>query len=87
MSEATEARYLRVNFTNGTQRSFAYAPIEEDGTFTTRVTEMLKSSQLMLQFDDRVEIFPWANIQSVEVAPKPNLNLPHAVDVLYEFTD
>ena len=84
--ESQEARYLRIVFNDGSERRFAYAPLDADpATFSGRIERFLESKHLILEFDDKVCVFPFTSIKSIEIAPNPEVKLPNSLNVLYEF--
>lgn len=84
----TEQRYMKVRFTNGTERSFAFEPIAEKvdaSVLLSHVHKALDSRRLVLQTSDALIIIPFDNIESIEVAPAMDKSLPEAIHVLHEF--
>jgi hypothetical protein len=87
--EVEESRYLRIRFTNGTERSFAFEPIIDkvgSSMLATHIQKMLDSRRLILQVEGRIMIFPFDNIESIEVLAPWAQALPEALIVQHEFT-
>ena len=87
--EVEESRYLRIRFTNGTERSFAFSPLSESispATIATHVQKMLDSRRLILQMDDRMIVIPFDNVESFEVVAPSSHPLPEALHIQHEFT-
>lgn len=83
--QVEESRYLKIRFNDGTERNFAFKPLDTDTDVLGRVHKMLESRRLMLEMNDRIIIIPFDNIVSVEVAPKPQLIMNETIVVLHEF--
>ena len=84
--EAVEARAIRITFNNGEQRSFAFEPQQVDTSgLASRFQEHMDRGFLVLEKEDRLMILPMASVQSIEIAPKPDANLPAAIKILHEF--
>jgi hypothetical protein len=84
----TESRYMKVRFTNGTERSFAFEPLADKADPTvllTHVHKALDSRRLVLQTDSTMIIIPFDNVESIEVSPIAGKGLPEAIVVLHEF--
>ncbi|MCC7515757.1 MAG: hypothetical protein IT470_00285 [Pseudomonadales bacterium] len=85
---ANELRYLKVRFTNGEQRSFAFAPVEgaQPSTVYSRLEKLMQNRCLILQEKDSTIFLPFENIESIEVCPSPNVQIPTALQVTQEFS-
>jgi hypothetical protein len=84
--ESKEARYLRIVFNDGSERRFAYTAMDADrATSSGRIERFLESKHLILDFEDKVCLFPFTSIKSIEIAPNPEVKLPNSLNVLYEF--
>ena len=84
----TESRYMKVRFTNGTERSFAFEPLVEkiDPTMLlSHIHKALDSRRLILQTEDTLIIIPFDNVESIEVSPTMGKGIPEAITVLHEF--
>jgi hypothetical protein len=65
-----ETRFVTITFVNGTKKKFQFLPHSSDqNTVATRLQKMLESRNLVMQCDDRLYIYPWVNIESIEVSP------------------
>ena len=84
--DSQETRYLRIVFNDGSERRFAYTALGADpATFSGRIERFLESKHLILEFPDKVCLFPFTSIRSIEIAPNPEVKLPNSLNVLYEF--
>lgn len=86
---ARESRYMKIRFINGTERSFAFAPLTEKinaANLLTFVHRAMDSRRLILQLEERLIIIPFDNIQSIEVVPTAGHVLPEAIHILHEFS-
>jgi hypothetical protein len=84
--QAEEVRVIRVTFTDGKTRTFAYDPVQVDASnFAVAVDKMLESKNLILELDDTMLVIPFTSILYYEIAPKPTLKIPNALKVQYEF--
>lgn len=82
-----ELRYLKVRFTNGQERSFAFTPVEhsQPATVYSRLEKLMQNRCLILQDRDHVVFLPFENIESIEVHPSPVVSIPTALHVTREF--
>ena len=82
-----ELRYLRVRFTSGQERSFAFMPMEggQPATVYSRLEKLMQNRCLILQEKDHVVFLPFENIESIEVHPSPAAHIPTALQVTREF--
>jgi hypothetical protein len=70
MSDKT--RFMNITFVSGKKQKFEFEPLSDDVTTTaTRLEKMLASGYLIMQCEDRMHFFPFANIESIEVSPAP----------------
>ncbi len=87
-AEVIDAKAVRITFTNGEKRSYAFEPIESEPSMTaSRFNEFMKQGYIVLEKDDSVIVIPVSSIQQLEIAPKPAQSLPNAVKILHEFGD
>jgi len=85
-AEVVDARALRITFQNGDQRSFAFEPKQVDqSTLASSFQKFFDQGYVNLEMDDRILVVPIASIQTMEIEPKPDGNLPNSVRVLHEF--
>ena len=86
--EAIDARSVRITFTNGERRSYAFAPLEsEPSVMASRFNDFMTQGYMVLEKDDSIIVIPTSSILSMEVAPKPAQSLPNTVKILHEFGD
>lgn len=84
-----ESRCLKIRFTNGNERVFAFSPLEKQVDNTTlfgRIHKMLDSRRLLLQMDDRMVLVPFDNVETIEILPAPGMVVPEAIHVVHEFS-
>jgi hypothetical protein len=88
-TEAVDARAVRITFTNGEQRSYAFEPAvdSEPSMLASRFNDFMNQGYIVLEKEDRVIVIPVSSIQQLEIAPKPEQSLPNAVKILHEFGD
>ncbi len=85
-SEAVDVKAVKITFTNGDTRSFAYEPLDIDPAGMAQVfNRFVESGHILLNTDDRTIFIPMSSVQSMEVIPKPDGRLPSAINVLHEF--
>jgi hypothetical protein len=86
-SEVIDARALKLTFVNGDTRTFAFEPADasEPTAIAQSFNRFVESGYVLLEKDDRMIFIPMANVQSLEIMPKPEGVLPNATHVLYEF--
>ena len=71
MSDKT--RFMTITFTSGKKQRFEFLPLSEDpNVVTTKLEKMLSTGQLIMKCEDRIHLFPLANIESIEVSPAPD---------------
>jgi hypothetical protein len=83
-----EAKFMKVRFINGTERSFAFEPLTavlDPAVLLTHVNKALDSRRLVLQTKEQLLIIPFDNVESIEIAPVPDRSLPDAIQVFHEF--
>lgn len=86
--EAIDARSVRITFTNGERRSYAFAPMEADpSVMGSRFNEFMTQGYMVLEKDDSIIVIPMSSVLSMEVAPKPAASLPNTIKILHEFGD
>jgi hypothetical protein len=66
---------LSVYFTNGKVQWFEFTRAEDTANVGSRIQEIMKSNQLILDLEDKTLIIPFASIQYIEIAP-PLQKLP-----------
>lgn len=69
---------LTVHYTDGTEQRFEYTRAKEDVNLAAVVQEALKSSQLVIELQDRMLVIPMQSIKTIEVSPPPS-KLPRFV--------
>ncbi len=62
---------LTIRYMNGTEQKFEYTRTEDALNVASRIQEVLKGNQVLLELEDRFLIIPMSNIQSIEVSPPP----------------
>ncbi len=62
---------LTIRYMNGTEQKFEYTRTEDALNVASRIQDVLKGNQLLLELEDRFLIIPMSNIQSIEVSPPP----------------
>jgi|AP95_1055475.scaffolds.fasta_scaffold04373_3 hypothetical protein len=87
-AEVIDARSVRITFTNGKQRSYAFEPIEsEPSKLASHFNDFMTQGYIVLEKDDSIIVIPVSSIQQLEIAPKPDQSLPNTVKILHEFGD
>lgn len=86
-AEVIDARALKITFVNGDTRSFAFEPenVGDPTAVAESFNRFVDSGYVLLDMDDRLIFIPMANVQSLEVVPKPEGKFPNATRVLHEF--
>jgi hypothetical protein len=86
-SEVIDVRAVKLTFVNGDTRTFAFEPpdVAEPTAIAQSFNRFVESGYVLLETDDRMIFIPMANVQSLEIMPKPEGVLPNATQVLYEF--
>lgn len=69
---------LTVHYTDGTEQRFEYTRAKEDVNLAAVVQEALKSSQLVIELQDKMLVIPMQSIKTIEVSPPPS-KLPRFV--------
>jgi hypothetical protein len=83
-----EAKFMKVRFINGTERSFAFEPLSatlDPAVLLTHVNKALDSRRLVLQTKEQLLIIPFDNVETIEITPVPDKPLPDAIQVIHEF--
>ena len=70
MNESTKG-ILTVRYMNRTEQKSEYTRTEDVLNVASRIQELLKGNQLLLELEDRFLIIPLSNTQSIEVSPPP----------------
>ena len=66
---------LSVYYTNGKVQWFEFTRAEDTANIGSRIQEITKSNQLILDLEDKTLIIPFASIQYIEISP-PLQKLP-----------
>ena len=70
MSDKT--RFMTINFVSGNKQRFEFEPLSDDVSSTaSKLEKMMASGYLVMQCEDRMHFFPFANVESIEVSPAP----------------
>ena len=86
--EAIEARAVKIAFVNGVQRSFAFEPkFADPSTLGSVFQKVIEQGYINLEMDDGFIMVPLSNVQTIEITPKPEGNLPNSFRILHEFDD
>ena len=72
---AADKGVLSVYYTNGKVQWFEFTRAEDTANLGSRIQEIMKSNQLILDLDDKTLIIPFTSIQHIEVSP-PMQKLP-----------
>lgn len=80
----SDIRYLVIHFTDGTTKRFTFERAQEAATAMSRLQKTLDQGELFLEFEDKLMLVPLSSVKYVEVAPKPDFQLPNAVHVVDE---
>lgn len=78
MNDGTKGT-LTIRYNNGNVQKFEYARMEDASSAASRIQEVLKGNQVLLELEDRFMIIPMQNIQSIEVSPPPEKLPPSAI--------
>ena len=70
---------LTILYVNGTEQKFEYTRAEDVLNLTTRMQEILKADQIMIELEDRLLIIPFQNIQLITTSPPPPKLPPNAL--------
>ena len=71
---AEERVQLRILFNNGSEQRVAFEPRDINPSFQeARLQEILRSGQLIIGLDDRLQIIPLSSVKLVEVLPRPDV--------------
>jgi hypothetical protein len=66
---------LSVYFANGKVQWFEFTRAEDTANIGSRIQDILKSNQLILDLEDKTLIIPFSSIQHIEISP-PLQKLP-----------
>jgi hypothetical protein len=66
---------LSVYYTNGKVQWFEFERPEDTANIGSRIQEVMKSGQLILDLEDKTLIIPFSSIQHIEISP-PLQKLP-----------
>jgi hypothetical protein len=80
-----EVRSLKIRYINGTEKNFAFVPLEgkfDSSTIMTHLHKALDSRRLILQMAERLVLIPFDNIESIEISPAPGLHIQEAIQVV-----
>jgi hypothetical protein len=65
---------MTIRYVNGTEQKFEYARFKDDSSSSStasRIQDMLKTNQILLELEGRFLIIPLQNVLSIEVSPPP----------------
>lgn len=62
---------LTIRYMNGNEQKFEYDRTEDELNLASKIQELLRGNQVLLELEDRLLIIPFQNIQSTEVSPSP----------------
>ncbi len=65
---------MTIRYVNGTEQKFEYARFKDDSSIASaasRIQDMLKANQILLELEDRFLIIPLQNVLSIEISPPP----------------
>lgn len=65
---------MTIRYVNGTEQKFEYARLKDDSDIlsaASRIQDMLKANQILLELENRFLIIPLQNVLSIEVSPPP----------------
>ncbi len=65
---------MTIRYVNGTEQKFEYARLKDDSSIASaasRIQDMLKANQILLELEDRFLIIPLQNVLSIEISPPP----------------
>lgn len=80
-----KSRFVTIKFTSGRQQRFEFAALSEDiHVALGKLEKMLASGYLMLKSEDRMQIIPLTNVESMVIMPVPDKLPALAVQVLNE---
>jgi hypothetical protein len=84
--QVSDARAVEITFSNGSTRRFAYEPLVVDPSMlASTFQKFIDQGYINFEMEDRLLIIPMANVQSLEVTPRPEGNLPNSFKVIHEF--
>ncbi len=66
---------LSVYYTNGKVQWFEFTRAEDTANIGSRIQDIMKSNQLILDLEDKTLIIPFTSIQHIEISP-PLQKLP-----------
>ena len=65
---------MTIRYVNGTEQKYEYARFKDDSDIlsaASRIQDMLKANQILLELEDRFLIIPLQNVLSIETSPPP----------------
>ncbi len=65
---------MTIRYVNGTEQKYEYARFKDDSDIlsaASRIQDMLKANQILLELEDRFLIIPLQNVLSIEISPPP----------------
>lgn len=82
-----KSHYVIIRFTSGSEKHVTALTREHAVNFMTRVNQTFERNYIMLEMDDKLEIIPTTSIESIQMAPKPDVELKHSTKVTEDLTD
>lgn len=82
--KAADVRYLVIHFNDGSNKRLMFERADEAATALTRMQKTLDQGELVLEFQDKLMVVPLSSVKYLEVAPKPDVKIPNAVQVIDE---
>ncbi|MBK1880645.1 hypothetical protein [Pelagicoccus mobilis] len=64
-------RHLKIQFTDGNVMQFEFSPSIEEHRMGSYLDQMMSLSNLIIEAEGRVMLFPTQNIKFIEVYPAP----------------
>lgn len=65
---------MTIRYVNGTEQKFEYVRFKNESDIlsgASRIQDMLKANQILLELEDRFLIIPLQNVLSIEISPPP----------------
>ncbi len=65
---------MTIRYVNGTEQKYEYARFKDDSDIlsaASRIHDMLKANQILLELEGRFLIIPLQNVLSIEISPPP----------------
>lgn len=67
----TNTAHLKICYMDGTEQQFESAQAEEIQSLSSRIQEVLKLNQVIIEADDRLVVIPMHNLKTIEISPVP----------------